>query len=210
MPVLLVLREADYMEVTERIERLKQLHRRCEYDQAMYKNDLIEVGDFTYGRPIVLQWDKTTRLKIGKFCSIGANVQIYLGGEHYTNLVTTYPFDVLIDGMQTGTKGDVTIGNDVWIGNNVQILSGSTIGDGAVIAAGAVVTGHVQAYSIVGGVPADLIRWRMNDMDKCIEMWCSKWWDWPIEKIADGYMWILSNSPDRLTRFSKEWDQNHE
>ena len=194
----------------DRLDALKRLKRRCEFDQAMWRNELIDVGDFTYGRPIVLQWDETTRLKIGKFCSIGANVQIFLGGEHHTDIVTTYPFDVLIDRQPTPSKGDVTIGNDVWIGNNVQILSGSTIGDGAVIAAGAVVSGHVQAYSIVGGVPAELIRWRMNDMDKCIDIWRLKWWDWPIEKIEAGYMWILSNAVDWLIKFSEEWDKNAE
>ena len=74
-------------------EKLKQWRDLCIMDQAMWTNSLIEVGDFTYGRPIVLQWDKHTRLKIGKFCSIAANVQIYLGGEHHTDWLTTYPFD---------------------------------------------------------------------------------------------------------------------
>ena len=150
------------MEVSERIKHLKRLQRRCEFDQAMWKNNLIEVGDFTYGRPVVLQWDNRTRLKIGKFCSIAANVQIYLGGEHYTKRLTTYPFDVLMGEAQTPSKGDVTIGNDVWIGNNVQILSGVTIGDGAVIGAGAVIAKDVPQYAVMVGNPAKLKRFRIN------------------------------------------------
>ena len=52
----------------------------------------------------------------------------------------------------------VVIGNNVWIGANVTILPGVTIGDGAIIAAGAVVNKNVDANTIVGGVPAKLIK----------------------------------------------------
>ena len=194
MPVLLVLWEADYMEVTERIERLKQLHRRCEYEQAMYKNDMIDVGDFTYGRPIVLQWDKTTRLKIGKFCSIAGNVKIMLGGEHHTDRITTYPFDVLLDNQPTPSKGDVIIGNDVWIGENVTILSGVTIGDGAVIGAGSVVARDVLPYTIVCGAPAKLKKVR----DCWPEIQGVAWWDWPLEKIAEALPILISRDVDAL------------
>ena len=175
---MLELRGADHMEVSERIERLKQLQRRCMFEQSMWTNDFIKVGDFTYGRPIVLQWDRKTKLKIGKFCSIAANVQIYLGGEHHTDWLTTYPFDVLLGEAETPSKGDVTIGNDVWIGNNVQILSGVTIGDGAVIGAGTVVTKNVPRYAVVVGNPAEFKKFRINRKPH-------EWWDWPLEKIAE-------------------------
>ncbi|MDE7213853.1 MAG: sugar O-acetyltransferase [Anaeroplasmataceae bacterium] len=52
----------------------------------------------------------------------------------------------------------IKIGNDVWIGAHATILPGVTIGDGAVIAAGAVVTKNVEANTIVGGVPAKIIK----------------------------------------------------
>jgi putative colanic acid biosynthesis acetyltransferase WcaF len=54
----------------------------------------------------------------------------------------------------------VTICNDVWIGANCIILPGITIGEGAVVAAGSVVTKDVKSYTIVGGVPAKLIKER--------------------------------------------------
>jgi acetyltransferase-like isoleucine patch superfamily enzyme len=54
----------------------------------------------------------------------------------------------------------VTIRNDVWIGCGVIILPGVTIGEGAVVAAGSVVTRDVEAFSIVGGCPARMIRMR--------------------------------------------------
>jgi ABC-type multidrug transport system fused ATPase/permease subunit len=54
----------------------------------------------------------------------------------------------------------VNIGHDVWIGHGATILPGVTIGNGAVIGAGAVVSKDVAPYTIVGGVPAKLIRER--------------------------------------------------
>lgn len=52
----------------------------------------------------------------------------------------------------------IKIGNKVWIGSNATILPGVTIGDGAIIAAGAVVTKDVSEKTVVGGVPAKLIK----------------------------------------------------
>ena len=52
----------------------------------------------------------------------------------------------------------IRIGKKVWIGSNAVITQGVTIGDGAVIAAGAVVTKDVPERTVVGGVPAKVIR----------------------------------------------------
>lgn len=54
----------------------------------------------------------------------------------------------------------VTIGSDVWIGGNCVITAGVTIGEGAVVAAGSVVTKDVAPFTVVGGVPAKLIKER--------------------------------------------------
>lgn len=52
----------------------------------------------------------------------------------------------------------IHIGKNVWIGSNSTILPGVTIGDGAIVAAGAVVTRDVPENTIVGGVPARIMR----------------------------------------------------
>lgn len=52
----------------------------------------------------------------------------------------------------------IHIGNHVWIGARATILKGVTIGDGAVVAAGAVVNKDVPPNTLVGGVPARIIK----------------------------------------------------
>ena len=188
------------------LEKLKELRDFCIMQQARWTNDMIECGDFTYGVPIIHKWDKTTRLKIGKFCSIGGNVQILLGGEHHTEWITTYPFDVFMDDGVAKSKGDVIIGNDVWIGDDVMIMSGVTIGDGAVIGAKALVTKDVQAYEIVGGVPTHHIRWRFGRIHEAVRAWRLSWWDWPIEKIAEAYTLLRSGNIDMLEEFDRRWN----
>ena len=80
------------------------------------------------------------------------------------------------------------IGNDVWIGCNVLIMAGITIGDGSIIAAGSVVTKDVEPYTIVGGVPAKIIKKRFSDSEikSLLEL---KWWD-------KDEQWILDHACD--------------
>ena len=102
----------------DNIKELDELRLRLKEKNNYGEN--VEIGDFTYGHPTVLSWEECTKLKIGKFCSIASDVTIFLGGEHRSDWVTTYPFNALlkcynhIEGHPK-SKGDVIIGNDVWI-----------------------------------------------------------------------------------------------
>ncbi len=57
----------------------------------------------------------------------------------------------------------VIIGDDVWIGARVTILPGVEIGKGSIVSAGAVVTKSFPPYSVIGGVPAKLIKSRLSE-----------------------------------------------
>jgi acetyltransferase-like isoleucine patch superfamily enzyme len=134
-----------------------------------------------------LSWGEGAELYVGSFCSIGANLTVYLGGNHRTDWATTYPFGHVPEfpeGMpgHPATKGDVHIKNDVWIGNDVTIMSGVTIGSGAVIGAHSVVTKDVNPYEIVAGNPAKFIK---NRFPSTITgyLLALAWWEWPDEKI---------------------------
>lgn len=90
-------------------------------------------------------------------------------------------------------KPKVTIGSDVWIGAHSFINCSKvvSIGDGAVIGAGAVVTKDVPPYSVVVGVPANVIRYRYTT-DMIRTLLRTKWWNWSVEEInknADALMW---------------------
>lgn len=97
-------------------------------------------------------------------------------------------------------KGDIVVGNDVWIGYDAIIMSGVKIGDGAIIGSRAVVTHDVLPYTIVGGVPAKVIKRRFSD-DVILKLLQIKWWDWPYEKIQANIKYIQSGDIDKLERF---------
>lgn len=197
----------------DKVQALERLRTNLRASYAKLDPSRVQIGDFTYGNPLIMTWGENTKLTIGKFCSIGANVQIYLGGNHHTDWLTTYPFNVLlndqypgIDGEVAATKGDITIGNDVWIGNNVMIMSGVTIGDGAVIAAGSVVTRDVTSSAFVAGAPAEMkkILWQK------VPAVGMRWWDWPLEKIAEAVPRLMMSTSYNLAEFDMAWEDEHE
>lgn len=130
-------------------------------------------------------------ISIGKYCSIGQKLHCIYGKHPSRGFVSTHPafynpkahtvtyvrkkmFDDSKEFNQAGYS--IIVGNDVWIGDNVCLMEGISIGDGAIVAAGSVVTKNVEPYSIVGGVPAKLIRKRFCYED--IEFLNSlKWWN---------------------------------
>lgn len=86
-------------------------------------------------------------VSLGDGCQIGHNV-----------VFATLNHGLAPEDRQTTYPAPITLGKNVWVGSNSTILQDVTIGDNAVIAAGAVVTKDVPENTIVGGVPARIIR----------------------------------------------------
>jgi acetyltransferase-like isoleucine patch superfamily enzyme len=111
--------------------------------------------------------------EFGKNLTIGRNVFINIGCRFqdtggitigdgsligHGSTLTTLNHSIDPDRRADMNPSPVTIGRKVWLGAGVTIVPGVTIGDGAIVGAGSVVTTDVQANTIVGGVPAKLIR----------------------------------------------------
>ena len=189
-----------------------KIHPIAGYEQEIYvkptlRNPNIIVGDFTYIADSEFESHVThhyewngDKLIIGKFCQIAAGVEFIMNGaNHQMNAVSTFPFYTL-EGWDMDPpavkdlplRGDTVIGNDVWIGQNAVILPGVHIGDGAIIGANSVVGSDVEAYAIVIGNPARVLRKRFDD--ELTELLLSfRWWDKSIEEIND-LIPILSSS----------------
>lgn len=112
-------------------------------------------------------------LTIGKKVIFGPRPTI-ITGDHRIDIIGKYIIDVTDEekkslkindnGNVNGNPYDlpVVIEDDVWVGANVTILKGVTIGRGSVVAAGAVVTRSCPPYSIIGGVPAKVLKMRFT------------------------------------------------
>ncbi len=151
---------------------------------------------------------------IGKYCSIASNVRVVRGFHPSSCWVSTHPAFFSINGqsgvvytkknrfdeerfIDSDKKYVIKIGNDVWIGYGVIIFSGVRIGDGAIIAAGAVVKEDVPPYSIVGGVPAKVLKYRFN-LDEIEFLMKLKWWD-----NNDEWIRKYSNKFSNIIEFRK-------
>lgn len=144
------------------------------------------------------------RIKIGRFCSISPNVKV-ITANHPIEYTSTSPVfystgcqcgetfvnvDTYNDLNLTENGYSCNVGNDVWIGENVIIKGGITIGNGACIAMGAVVTKDVPPYTVVGGVPAKVIRKRFDNNDVIRALTESKWWDADPSKLQQAAKYI--------------------
>jgi len=86
-------------------------------------------------------------IRIGRDCGIGNDVLIFDTDFHSADDLTRVP-----------DAAPVTIGDGVWLASRAIVLKGVTIGDGAVVSAGSVVATSVPPHTLVGGVPARVIR----------------------------------------------------
>lgn len=132
----------------------------------LFNPDLVSVGNMTYG-PLIVHTSgaKGEKLMIGHYVSIASGVKFILGGNHNTKTFTTFPHKYMTWklGDEATSKGPIIVQDEVWIGTDTTILSGVTLEKGCIVAAGSVVTKTVPAFSIVGGNPAKVIKYRFSD-----------------------------------------------
>lgn len=191
------------------------------YLNAVVKDPSIEVGDYTIYNDFISdprQFEQNNvlyhypinheRLIIGKFCSIACGVKFLFNcANHTLKSLSTYTFSLFYEDWELeksnvasawDNKGDIVIGNDVWIGLEAVILAGVKIGDGAIIGTRAVVTKDVPPYSIVGGIPAKVIRKRYSP-DIIEQLLSLRWWDWTKDRIKRNLPFIMAGNIENMT-----------
>jgi len=158
-------------------KKCKKVGLHCSIDVGMQFEypENIEIGESTsFGRNVFLQASQS-KIKIGNHVSFNVNVIIISGpdgeivigdnvliGPNVVMRAAEHNFeDINIPIRNQGhSPGKIFIGDDVWVGGNVVITKNVTIGEHSIVGAGSVVTKNVEPYSIVGGVPARLIKRR--------------------------------------------------
>ncbi len=150
------LRENYYQQRYAEFKRIYDVHQDFKFsgtDIRLYGNGKILLKRNSYiGSLSTIASFNEYKVEIGENCHISHNVRIYNRSNLTDQDFNVFPFDNKV------VAGNVVIGNGVWIGANVFITPNITIGDNSVIGANSVVTKDVAAHSIVGGVPAKVIR----------------------------------------------------
>lgn len=146
------------------------------------------------------------RVKIGRFCSIGAELLVATGDHPTSGFASTHPAffsdarqagfafadrTIIPERRLTASGWSAEVGNDVWIGHRVILLGGVSIGTGAVVGAGAVVTRDLDPYGIFAGVPARQVGRRCTERE-ATELLASEWWERDLWWLRDN--WQAFNS----------------
>ncbi|CAK1730712.1 CatB-related O-acetyltransferase [Vibrio crassostreae] len=164
---------------------------------------------YLHGDEISRQWEprwEIDELYIGDYVCIGAEVVILMGGNHTHRVdwFSLYPFMDVIDDAYIG-KGDTHIEDGVWLGMRAMVMPGVTIGEGAVVAANSVVTKDVAPYSIVGGSPAKVVKYRFDEsvIDELISF---KIYEWPSDKFEALKPYLCNSDFSKLKQAIEDYD----
>lgn len=119
----------------------------------------IVIGSNTHFAPYCCLYGPLT---IGDNCAVAAHTVFASVGHGYAR--TDIP---MVE--QKVLKKEIVLEDDVWVGANAVITQGVTIGTGSIVGAGAVVTRDVPPFSVVGGVPARIIRDRRKSDSQILQ-----------------------------------------
>lgn len=139
----------------------------------------LSIGDHTHIPKGSTFYCTRAELRIGNKVIFGPRPTI-ITGDHRIDIIGKYIIDITDDEKLPDQDVPVVIEDDVWCGANVTILKGVTIGRGSVVAAGAVVTKSFPPYSIIGGVPAKLLKMRFTpeqiiEHERLLDKQCQKY-----------------------------------
>ena len=136
----------------------------------------LDLGSYSYfGYDCKIYASEFSKIIIGSNCTFNANVMvnargngsIFIGdnvliGPNVVLRSSDHSFEKLEENInkQGMHDGQILIKDNVWIGSNCVILKNCIIGEGSIVAAGSVVTKDILPFSVVGGVPAKIIKKR--------------------------------------------------
>jgi acetyltransferase-like isoleucine patch superfamily enzyme len=176
--------------------------------KRLLRSGKVVLGRNSYGEPPsvrTFRYDHS-RLIVGNYSQIGGTYM--LGGQHAIKHVTTYPLRIRLGLEGAGEdgnparRGDIIVGSDVWTGFGCWIQAGVTIGDGAVVATGAMVTKDVPPYAIVGGIPAQVIKYRHTEEQRAALLEI-KWWNWSDEDVLAAVPYLASEDIDAFIEYAR-------
>lgn len=123
---------------------------------------LLTIGDGTWVGPFCIFFvNENSHINIGNRCDIAPEVSFVTGSHKISSKDRR---------AGLGTVASISVGNGCWIGTRATILPGVSVGEGAIVAAGAVVVKDVPPNTLVGGVPARVIRLLdSNNHEGCLE-----------------------------------------
>lgn len=183
------------------------------------------IGPATYAGPAttITRFSPRDEIELGAYCSIaddvrivlpggrlfdqdGTELELSLRGNHRETTASTFPMGILVpdepyvEAPPNATGERLVIGDDVWIGHGATILGSVTVGTGSIVGARALVVADVPPYSVVGGVPARVLRKRFED-DVAARLLRVAWWDWPEFTVQGAHRWFTRPVAEFLDHF---------
>ncbi|MCI0484962.1 MAG: acyltransferase [candidate division NC10 bacterium] len=144
----------------------------------------IVIGDVKFHDGVRIQVGQGAYVEIGDYTHINARTEIHSRKRIVIGRNCAIAWDVVImdtDYHGVGTSPPVnvptTLEEGVWVGNGAIILKGVTVGKGAIVSAGSVVAKDVSPFTIVGGIPAKVIKEIEPFEGKHGQLYEPKWWD---------------------------------